>query len=809
MKEQHCERVTETIIDYFYHHESLEEGKIKIIPQLRIVGGSKTIGSKRDGKAEFGVEHIDYPDILLLAECKAEKIDHTKAELEAQNYKNDYIESCITGEMDIPNIATLAVSGTPDDFLATFLIPNRYNDKIEVIETKNLLRFEKIIEKINYNESQIELDEAEILVFSKRLHNFLRDSISASESEKPLIVAAIAIALKDEVFIDTFKSSEKADCSIGDQNDRKEARNLVKLMMNSLENSLRKMIGSGSSFRSIMNSFHFMLEKESFYAICEDESFIKHAIGNVGLMADHTNLYVIIEGLKLRLFNENLTKNDFDVFGKFYDEFIKYAGGDGKGLGIVLTPRHILDLMCDLGGLDINSDVYDPCTGTGGFLVTAMAKMIEMAGDDTEKIEQIKKEQIYGIELRTDMYALAAANMIFKGDGHPDILNGSCFNLREETRKRHPNLAPFNPPYNLKTEGMKELDFIIDTANALERDGKVVVIIPRSVGTKQSPANLLLKKNLLEYHTLETVIGLPNDLFEEKAGIPTMILIITAHRPHLKDHYTQLINFEDDGFENKLKAGRVDINYEERKSMLLDIINGKKVIPGISALQQLNYKAEWSIEHSVLEVDYEKITPISFLEDTIGEKQRQIAIDPFTPITPFKKPSISLDTQNWMEFKLGDIFKISSSSGPTIHSLVSDPSGIPLINASKTNKGVVKHVLVDQDTIDQNKWDLNEGPCITAPKNGSILHATYRERGQKFLTSNGDSLIISMLNDEEMTENIGSFLITVLRLIADAKYLRYGYNFTLTRAGSQLIKLPVMDTGTPDWDFMERYMDEF
>ena len=39
---------------------------------------------------------------------------------------------------------------------------------------------------------------------------------------------------------------------------------------------------------------------------------------------------------------------DFDIIGNFYGEFIRYTGGDGKGLGIVLTPKHITDLFAEL-----------------------------------------------------------------------------------------------------------------------------------------------------------------------------------------------------------------------------------------------------------------------------------------------------------------------------------------------------------------------------------------------------------------------------------------------------------------------------
>ena len=36
------------------------------------------------------------------------------------------------------------------------------------------------------------------------------------------------------------------------------------------------------------------------------------------------------------------------LIGRFYGEFMSYSGGDGQTLGIILTPRHITDLFCEL-----------------------------------------------------------------------------------------------------------------------------------------------------------------------------------------------------------------------------------------------------------------------------------------------------------------------------------------------------------------------------------------------------------------------------------------------------------------------------
>ena len=45
--------------------------------------------------------------------------------------------------------------------------------------------------------------------------------------------------------------------------------------------------------------------------------------------------------------NIKYLKTSEDFIGRFYGEFMSYSGGDGQTLGIILTPRHITDLMCD------------------------------------------------------------------------------------------------------------------------------------------------------------------------------------------------------------------------------------------------------------------------------------------------------------------------------------------------------------------------------------------------------------------------------------------------------------------------------
>lgn len=79
-----------------------------------------------------------------------------------------------------------------------------------------------------------------------------------------------------------------------------------------------------------------------------------------------------------------------DIIGKFYSEFLRYAKGD-QSSGIVLTPPHITELFCDLVNLQIDDVVLDPCSGTGGFLVSAMNRMFKLA--ENFPIRRMKKKK--------------------------------------------------------------------------------------------------------------------------------------------------------------------------------------------------------------------------------------------------------------------------------------------------------------------------------------------------------------------------------------------------------------------------------
>lgn len=127
-----------------------------------------------------------------------------------------------------------------------------------------------------------------------------------------------------------------------------------------------------------------------------------------------------------------------DVMGEFYTTFLRFTKGNAKEKGIVLTPKHITELFCDIAEyfsdnkFDENTKIIDTCCGTGAFLISALGKIKEnisslsiSEAEKTEKYEKAQTQSLIGVERDASMYALAYANMRFHGDGKSNLFNCS------------------------------------------------------------------------------------------------------------------------------------------------------------------------------------------------------------------------------------------------------------------------------------------------------------------------------------------------------------------------------------------------
>ncbi len=107
-----------------------------------------------------------------------------------------------------------------------------------------------------------------------------------------------------------------------------------------------------------------------------------------------------------------------------------------------MTPPHITELFSEIAYVNKASVVLDTCTGTGGFLISAMKNMIRDAGGNEEKERHIKQSQIVGVEFQHDIYSLLCSNMYIHGDGRSNLMKGrynnvcNCYESQGTTQRR-------------------------------------------------------------------------------------------------------------------------------------------------------------------------------------------------------------------------------------------------------------------------------------------------------------------------------------------------------------------------------------
>lgn len=269
-------------------------------------------------------------------------------------------------------------------------------------------------------------------------------------------------------------------------------------------------------------------------SVTEDKNAVDDFIDNVCLIAD--------------LINSN-NWNGEDVMAIFFNEFNRYRGKSDAGQ--VFTPDHIADFMYKLIGVTKNDYVLDATCGSGTFLVKAMGNMIEEAGGvDTEKAKEIKRNQLYGIELYHKVFALACANMLIHKDGNTNLVQLNAFTdeAGEWIRKKDITKVLMNPPYERKYGCMKIVKNVLDN---VKPGVKCAFILPDKKLEKDGG------KKLLKYHKLTHIIKLPENLFFG-VGVTTSIFVFESGIPQNGDKIVSYY-MEDDGLVTVKNKGRQDI----------------------------------------------------------------------------------------------------------------------------------------------------------------------------------------------------------------------------------------------------------
>ena len=579
-------------------------------------GASKT-GGTGNGRPEFIIRNSKTPDLVILVECKAQCHDHASDQVEAllsgsapevdEAYFGRAVRYATDGVLHYAkavskgfNVIAVAISGeTKKDLRVNTYIWTRGAKSPARLMNKNsngnapldqLLPWADMAQHAAFDPALNQARVAELMAFARELHDDLR-VFKLTEAEKPLLVSGTLLALQNVVFKTVLLGviSGKHPMS---------AEEIQAEWKDAIQKELNKAKINDDKKNDMMLPYASLAAHPSLRHVDDD----KHPRGV---------LFDLIERIENHVAPFVSAENGLDILGQFYGEFLKYTGGDKKALGIVLTPRHITDLFADIANVNHKkSVVVDLCAGTGGFLISAMARMLKDAKSAAEEA-RIKEHALVGVEQQQNMFALAASNMILRGDGKANLFNGDCFkaDIVEKVRKKKPNIGLLNPPYS--QEDKSELEFIEHMLDLLEPNGTGVAIVPMSCALKIGGE----KKSLLSKHTLEAVMSMPDQLFSP-VGTVACIMVFTAHIPHADSAKDTWFGYwKDDGFVKTKHQGRIDRNgtWPLIRKRWLDAFRNRRSVPGESVLKSVGENDEWCAE-AYMETDYSALKDCDFQE---------------------------------------------------------------------------------------------------------------------------------------------------------------------------------------------------
>ena len=245
---------------------------------------------------------------------------------------------------------------------------------------------------------------------------------------------------------------------------------------------------------------------------------------------------------------------DTDTLGDAYEYLIgQFAAGSGKKAGEFYTPQQISTILSEI----VTLDSQDPSTGKK----SKLDKVLDFACGSGSLLLNVRKRitdnggtvgKIYGQENNITTYNLARMNMLLHGmkDTEFEIYHGdTLLNHWDELNEMNPsNKIEFdaivaNPPFSLRWEpndtlaedfrfksyglapkSAADFAFLLHGFHFLGKEGTMAIILPHGV-LFRGGAEERIRTKLLKDNNIDTVIGLPSNLFYS-TGIPVCILVL-------------------------------------------------------------------------------------------------------------------------------------------------------------------------------------------------------------------------------------------------------------------------------------------
>lgn len=292
-----------------------------------------------------------------------------------------------------------------------------------------------------------------------------------------------------------------------------------------------------------------------------------------------------IDKILKRLDGYNILEIPIDVKGKAYETFLS-STFRGKGLGQFFTPRPVVDFMVNTVNINLKTKVLDPACGTGGFLIKAFLRLREMTIEAPDSyfmryeksrdafLQDIKENQIFGIDGEPRATKTAKMNMIMWGDGE-NVVRGNGLADKDIMGKDYPfskgeiDLILANPPFGSKEKNESILNnyslykdhsinkteclFLERAIRTLAPEGELCIVIPDSI--LGSTSMKVVRKLIFDNAKVIAVVSLPQHTFTP-SGVQTINSSVLYIKKYKSDYFTSRDNSrlsEDEEFLAQLK----------------------------------------------------------------------------------------------------------------------------------------------------------------------------------------------------------------------------------------------------------------
>ena len=296
----------------------------------------------------------------------------------------------------------------------------------------------------------------------------------------------------------------------------------------------------------------------------EKEYNQKEEIFNSRLMINKAeNLKEIVDSISLL---GNLLDTDSDIKGDAFEFFLKNSISVGNDLGEYFTPRHIVKVMVELLDLKFKERIYDPCCGTGGFLIETFKNIKSKCKLTSENIKELEENTVFGREL-TNTAKIAKMNMIIMGDGHNNIEQKDCLEFPIKSKYdvvlsnfAFSQLTNYSAYYGLNTTNANPV-FMKHIFDSLNNTGRCAVVVPEGLLFDTDKEYIKIRKILVEKAKVVAIIRLHSFVFKPYTGQPTSIIVFEKGK-HTNDVW--FFDVEEDGYKKTgSKKGRKKIEKDD------------------------------------------------------------------------------------------------------------------------------------------------------------------------------------------------------------------------------------------------------